>query len=64
MDMVHVRISAQQRGPFRVDHPGDFRARMRLPDRRDRRQRVDNVAERARFDDQYGANVGFQWDDK
>src|SRR4051812_9113492 len=26
VNVVHVRISAQERGPFGIDHPGDFRA--------------------------------------
>ena len=51
VNMIHVRISAEQRREFRIHHPRDFRFRMRVTNRRHRRQRVNDVPERARFDD-------------
>ena len=51
VDVIHVGIASQQRREFRIHHPGDFRFRMRVTNRRHRRQRVDDVTERARLDD-------------
>src|SRR5881227_3043173 len=50
--MIDVRISAQQRGPLRINHPSDLRLRMRLTNRRHRRQCVHDIAERTRLDDE------------
>ena len=63
VDVIHVRIPAEERGPFRVDHPSDFGSWMGLSDRRDRGQRMDDVAEGARFDDEDGTNFRFQISD-
>jgi hypothetical protein len=63
MNVVHVGIAPEQGGPFRIDHPGNFRPRMRVADRRDRRQGVDDVTKRARLDDQDGAKFRFQISD-
>ena len=53
VDMIDIGISAQERGPFRIDHPGNLRARVGVFDQRDRGQGVNDVTERARLDDQY-----------
>src|SRR5205807_1001354 len=34
MEVIDVRIAAQQCGPLRINHPGDLRLRMRLTNRR------------------------------
>src|ERR1051325_10730123 len=52
MNVIDVGIAAQQRREFRVDHPGNFRVRMRVGDEGDGRQSMDDVAERAGFDDE------------
>src|SRR6266404_2035944 len=53
VDMLDIGISTEQRGEFRIDHPGDFCIGMRIADQRDRGQSMHDIAERARFDDQY-----------
>ena len=63
MDVIHVRITAQQGGPLRVDHPGDFSVRLRLANGRYRRQRVNDVTERARLDDENRTDFRFQISD-
>lgn len=63
VDVVYIRIAAQQRHEFRVNHPRDLGVRMRIANQRDRRKRVDDVAERTRLDDQDRFSVqvfGFQ----
>ena len=62
-DFIDVRIAFEQRRPFRVDDPADARLGPVLFDRCDRRQRVDDVAERTRFYDQDVANFRFQISD-
>jgi hypothetical protein len=52
MDVVHIAVPAQQCCPFGINHPGDLRLWIRVADRRYRRQGVNNIAERARFDDE------------
>jgi hypothetical protein len=52
MDMIDVAISAQERRPFRVDDPGNFGVGMSIANRGNRWQSVNDIAERARFDDQ------------
>jgi hypothetical protein len=43
--MIDVLIAAQERRPFRIDDPGNVGPRIRIPNGRDRGQRVDDVAE-------------------
>jgi hypothetical protein len=50
--MIDVGISAQERRPFRIDDPGNFRIGMRIANRRNRWQGVNDIAERARFNNQ------------
>ena len=50
--MIDIGISAEQGRELGIDDPGNFRLRVRVRDERDRGQGVDDVAERARFDDQ------------
>ena len=52
VDMIDIAISAQKWRPFRIDDPGNFRIGMSIANRRNRWQSVNNVPERARFDDQ------------
>src|SRR4030095_12463803 len=51
-DMVYVGISSQQRYELRVNDPRDLGVGMRIANQRHRRNRVDDVAERTRLDDQ------------
>ena len=60
MNVVYVRIAAKERGPFRIDDPRDLRQGMGVANRRHRRQGVDDIAERARFNDQDRFNFRFQ----
>src|SRR5712692_5117405 len=50
--MIDIGVSAQQRDEFGVNHPRDLGTWMRLTDRRNRGQRMNDVAERAWLDDQ------------
>lgn len=52
VDVVHVRISAEQRRELWINDPSNLSARMRLAKQSHRRERVDDVAERTRLDDQ------------
>jgi hypothetical protein len=52
VDMIDVAISAQERRPFRVDDPGNFGVGMSIANRGNRWQSVNDIAERARFDNQ------------
>ena len=54
MNVVHVLIPTQERGPFRIDHPSDFGARVRVADRSHSREGMNHVPERTRFYDQNG----------
>ena len=52
MDVVHVRISAEQRRELGINDPSNLSARMRLAKQSYRWERVDDVAERTRLDNQ------------
>jgi len=52
MNMVYIMIAAEERRPFRIDHPGDLRVGVGLADCGDGRQGVNDIAERARLDDE------------
>ena len=52
VDVVHVRISAEQRRELGINDPSNLSARMRLAKQSYRRERVDDVAERTRLDNQ------------
>jgi hypothetical protein len=54
MNMVYVRISAEQGSKLWIDEPGDVCARMRFTNQRDCGQRVNNSAQRAWLDNQNG----------
>jgi hypothetical protein len=60
MDMPHAAIAAQDRHPFRVDHPGNFSVRVRFEDQPDRRQGMHHVPERTRLDDKDPGACRFQ----
>ena len=45
VDMIDIGISAQERGPFWIDHPGDLRVGLFFSNCRYRGQSVDDVAE-------------------
>ncbi len=60
VDVVDALVAAQERGPFGIDHPGNFGLRVGVAEERGGGQSVHNVAERTRFDDKDGGNVGFQ----
>ena len=55
--MIDIGVTAQERGPFWIDNPGDLRAGIRVFNERDRRQSVNDVAERAWLDDQDGFQI-------
>ena len=52
MDVIDVGISPQQRREFWIHHPGNCRMRVRITNRRHRRQGVNDVAERTWLDDE------------
>src|SRR6266576_5297228 len=52
VDVVHIRISAEQRRELGINDPSNLSARVRLAKQSYRWERVDDVAERARLDDQ------------
>jgi hypothetical protein len=58
--MVDAFVAPQKCGPFGVDNPRDFGLRAGVTEERGGGQSVHNVAERTRFDDENGGNVGFQ----
>src|SRR4029077_15363316 len=58
--MVDAFVAAQKRGPFGIDDPGDLGLRAGVTEKRRGGQSVHDVAERTRFDDEDGRNVGFQ----
>ena len=51
VNMIDVGVAAQERDKFGINHPGDFGPWMRVTDRRNRGQGVNDVAERAWLDD-------------
>src|SRR5664279_4979424 len=56
--MIDIRISAEERGPLRVDQPGDLGVRIGSSNRGDRGKRVHHVAERTWLDDKNGFAPG------
>ena len=52
VDMIDVLVSPENGSELRIDNPGDGCIGMSIPNCRDRRQGMDDVAERARFDDE------------
>ena len=64
MNMVHIPVAAQQRRPFRVDDPRNFRVPIPVPDRGHRGQGMDDIPERARLDDQDRTDFRFQISDR
>ena len=58
--MIYIRVSSEQGSEFRVDDPCNLRVWMCLTKRRNCGQRMNDVAEGARLDDQdgFGAQGG------
>jgi hypothetical protein len=54
--MVDTLVTAQERSPFGVDDPGNFRFRVGVTEEGDGGQGVHNVAQRTWFDNQDGAD--------
>jgi|HubBroStandDraft_6_1064221.scaffolds.fasta_scaffold212471_3 hypothetical protein len=55
--MINVRISAEQGSELSVNNPSNLRVRMRFTKQRNCGQRMNDVTERARLDDQDGIGV-------
>jgi len=55
--MIDIRVASQQGGEFRIDDPCNLRVRMRFTKRRNCGQRMNDVTERARFNDQDGFRI-------
>ena len=52
--MIYIRISSEQGSKFRVDDPCNLRVWMRFAKRCNCGERMNDVTERARLDDQDG----------
>src|SRR5438477_4845559 len=52
VDVVDRAVAAEERGPFRIDHPCDLGGRKSVAEEGGRRQGMDDVAERTRLDDE------------
>ena len=50
VNVIHIRISAEQGNEFRVDEPCDLGAGIRFAKQCDRRKRIDDVTERTWLD--------------
>jgi hypothetical protein len=52
VDMIYIRISAEQRRKFGINYPRNLGARIRFAKHGDRWKSVDDISERTRFNNQ------------